>query len=72
MTSEREKARLEREAAGRRARRLLDKALGDLEAAVTAAEKAGLKRQARKLDKLDREGVVLLQSWPDDKSGRTT
>jgi hypothetical protein len=67
-----EKVRQEREAAARRARRLLDGALGHLEAAVTAAERAGLNRQAGTLRRLDREGLALLQSWPEDKSGRTT
>ena len=71
MTSEQEKAKQQREAAGRKARRLLDLALGNLEAAVTAAESADLSRQAGTLRRLDRMGKALLQGWPDDKSGRT-
>jgi hypothetical protein len=72
MTSDQEKAKREREASARRARRLLDIALGHLEAAQVAAVKAELIRQGTTLARLNRDGTKLLQSWPEDKSGRTT
>jgi hypothetical protein len=66
MTAEeRAQTAKERAAAGRKARRLLDLALGNLEAAVAKAEEAGLGRQAGTLRRLDREGTALLQSWPE-------
>lgn len=70
MTDDQEKARRERAAASRRSRRLLDLALGYLEAAETSARNAGLLRQAGTLRRLDQEGLALAKSWPENKSGR--